>query len=138
MWSLLFLTFLGSKMKYLKILFLVFILATNYNAYAKNLQHYCKNIVNKHNPANEASLLKLISVDKGIAKVLVIGFPKTFRISLNDIDARSTKFKEKDFKCNYKNVGSIMYFDLNKLHMNAAYLSIKADSLTIQQSLTFD
>lgn len=122
-----------------KIILLAFILAISVNtAIANDLNKYCRHITNKHNPSNEATLLALLDIKQGIAKVLVVGFPKRFSINLNDIDARFTKIKEEDFKCNYKNAGSIMYFDLNKLHMSAAYLTIKADSHAISKSVSFN
>lgn len=100
---------------------------------------FCQVLKGKQNPSGGAVVVAILEVNpQGIAKILTIGNPRLFLISLNDIDAKRTKLYEEDFKCNRKTVGRIEYFDLKKLNMDAGFLKVQADKQLATKSISFN
>lgn len=102
-----------------------------------DITKYCKNVANKKN-STQASVVRLINVENGVAQLLIVGFPSSFSISFNGIDLRPYQVRSSDFKCFNLNAGTITFYNLNQLRADSGTLLVKADSLTLKQDIVLD
>lgn len=75
--------------------------------------------------------------DRNIVGVMVLGLPRSMRITVNGIDITQYKTHSEQIICAQGAVGYLMSFDAGRVQADAAVIEVTADRVSASSSVTF-